>query len=153
MLLLISHDRALLEDVCDKIIILDGEGNTRVFEGRYSEWEAKQKAERAAASERERKPSSAKSTAPKLQASQPLAKASAERTSAPKLKGRFTSLPIEKIEKRIADIGRELRVIDGAFADPKVASDTTKTKKFLAKREELQKEQSDLEEEWIRKSG
>ena len=153
VLLLISHDRALLEDVCDKIIILDGEGNTRVFEGRYSEWEAKQKAERAAASERERKPSSAKSTAPKLQASQPLAKASAERTSAPKLKGRFTSLPIEKIEKRIADIGRELRVIDGAFADPKVASDTTKTKKFLAKREELQKEQSDLEEEWIRKSG
>ena len=153
VLLLISHDRALLEDVCDKIIILDGEGNTRVFEGRYSEWEAKQKAERAAASERERKPSSAKSTAPKLQASQPLAKASAERTSAPKLKGRFTSLPIEKIEKRIADIGRELRVIDGAFADPKVASDTAKTKKFLAKREELQKEQSDLEEEWIRKSG
>ena len=49
VLLLISHDRALLDDVCDKLVILDGAGNARVFEGTYREWEAKERAERAAA--------------------------------------------------------------------------------------------------------
>ena len=55
MLLLISHDRALLDDVCDKLVILDGEGNSRVFDGTYREWEAKVKAEKAEAAERARK--------------------------------------------------------------------------------------------------
>ena len=43
--------------------------------------------------------------------------------------------------------------IDFEFADPKTASDAAKTKKLLARREELAREQSELEEEWIRKSG
>ncbi len=42
VLLLLSHDRALLPDVCDTIVILDGEGNTRVFDGTYCECEARQ---------------------------------------------------------------------------------------------------------------
>jgi ATP-binding cassette subfamily F protein 3 len=56
VLLLISHDRALLQDVCDTIVILDGEGNTRVFEGSYREWEARQKVERSEAVQRAKKP-------------------------------------------------------------------------------------------------
>ena len=157
MLLLISHDRALLDDVCDKLVILDGEGNSRVFDGTYREWETKAKAERAAASERAKKP------APKPQA-KPAPAAVAVRGVAPgaapasspkpqqKQKSRFSNLPIEKIEQRIADIGRELREIDQSFADPKVASDTARTKKLLARRTELGGDQEELEAEWLRRA-
>ncbi|WP_373506614.1 ABC-F family ATP-binding cassette domain-containing protein, partial [Thiocapsa sp.] len=41
-LLLISHDRALLEATCDRLIILDGEGNAEVFEGSYTDWHARE---------------------------------------------------------------------------------------------------------------
>jgi ATP-binding cassette subfamily F protein 3 len=161
VLLLISHDRALLDDVCDKLVILDGEGNTRVFDGSYRDWEAKEKSDRAAAAaERSRKPSPA--PAPKS-TQQGAAKAGAKPNppsngkpgakSNPPSKSRFSNLPLEKIEARIADIGRELTRIDADFADPKVGSDATKTKKLLARRDELHREQSELEEEWLRKSG
>jgi ATP-binding cassette subfamily F protein 3 len=145
VLLLISHDRALLDDVCDKLVILDGEGNSRVFDGTYREWETKAKAERAAASERAKKP------VPKPQAKPAPAPVAAPKPQQ-KHKSRFSSLPIDKIEKRIADIGRELREIDQSFSDPKVASDTARTKKLLARRDELGGEQTELEAEWIRKS-
>ena len=145
VLLLISHDRALLDDVCDKLVILDGEGNSRVFDGTYREWETKAKAERAAASERAKKP------VPKPQAKLAPAPVAAPKPQQ-KHKSRFSSLPIDKIEKRIADIGRELREIDQSFSDPKVASDTARTKKLLARRDELGGEQTELEAEWIRKS-
>ena len=163
VLLLISHDRALLDDVCEKLVILDGDGNARVFDGTYREWEAKVKAERSAAAERAKKPAPqakpnpqqrpAAKDGPRKDDARPVASAAPKVAAAPKAKGRFTSLPLEKIEARIADIGRELTRIDADFADPKVGSDSAKTKKLLARREELHKEQSELEEEWLRKSG
>ncbi len=50
-LLLISHDRALIDATCDHLIVLDGKGNAEVFTGTYSEWHARQ-AERAKESAR-----------------------------------------------------------------------------------------------------
>ena len=43
--------------------------------------------------------------------------------------------------------------LDADFADPKIASDSARMKKLLASREELQREQAELEEEWLRKSS
>ena len=164
VLLLISHDRALLDDVCDRLIVLDGDGNTRTFDGSYREWEEKERAMRAEEAQRSRKvqapaktaPSGgAKPGAPAAQA-KPAASATAtapSKTISKAAKGRFSNLPVEKIESRIADIGRECTQIDADFANPKIASDSARMKKLLARREELQKEQSELEEEWLRKSG
>lgn len=41
-LLLISHDRALIDETCDHLIVLDGHGNATVFVGNYTEWHRKQ---------------------------------------------------------------------------------------------------------------
>ncbi|MEM7623215.1 MAG: ABC-F family ATP-binding cassette domain-containing protein, partial [Planctomycetota bacterium] len=41
-LLLISHDRALLDACCNKLIILDGDGGVTTFLGTYTEWATKQ---------------------------------------------------------------------------------------------------------------
>jgi ATP-binding cassette subfamily F protein 3 len=174
VLLLISHDRALLDDVCDKLVVLDGDGNARVFDGSYRDWEAKQKAEAAEAAARARKPESkapsqqsskqaapakqaASSAAPRASSGTPAGSAtkpsSAPKPGSGKQRSRYSNLALEKIEARIADIGRELLEIDFEFADPKTASDAVKTKKLLARRDELGREQSELEEEWMRKSG
>ncbi|MBC7835333.1 MAG: ABC-F family ATP-binding cassette domain-containing protein [Phycisphaerales bacterium] len=48
-LILISHDRALIDATCDHLIILDGHGNAVVFNGTYSEWHQKQIDDKAAA--------------------------------------------------------------------------------------------------------
>jgi len=174
VLLLISHDRALLDDVCDKFVILDGAGNARVFEGSYRDWEAKQKAEASEAVARAKKAETKKldtkrtetNGAPKSAAAKPVAPTSASATSSSsgktssathgssnKSRSKYSNLALEKIEARISEIGRELMAIDFEFADPKTAADSVKTKKLLSRREELGREQSELEEEWMRKSG
>src|SRR5690606_12493976 len=51
-LILISHDRALIDATCDHLIVLDGAGNAEVFTGNYTEWTRKQ-AERAKAAQAE----------------------------------------------------------------------------------------------------
>jgi len=150
VLLLISHDRALLDDVCDRLVILDGNGGARVFDGSYRDWEDRERAERREAD--------AKAKGKEREKARKQEPARTEPKPAPKegpkpVKSRFSNLPLEKIESRIADIGRELLKIDADFADPKVASDAGKMKKLLTRRDELQKEQSELEEEWLRKSG
>jgi len=171
---LISHDRALLDDVCDKFVILDGAGNARVFEGSYRDWEAKQKAEASEAVARAKKAETKKldtkrtetNGAPKSAAAKPVAPTSASATSSSsgktssathgssnKSRSKYSNLALEKIEARISEIGRELMAIDFEFADPKTAADSVKTKKLLSRREELGREQSELEEEWMRKSG
>jgi ATPase subunit of ABC transporter with duplicated ATPase domains len=168
--LLISHDRALLDDVCDKLVVLDGDGNTRVFDGSYRDWEAKQKAEAADAAARAKKPESKAAPKPATKQSTP-AKSPSEHSGATaatkpapatpsnskpsgnKQRSKYSNLALEKIEARISEIGRELTQIDFEFADPKTASDAEKTKKLLNRRDELGREQSDLEEEWMRKSG
>ncbi len=156
VLLLISHDRALLDDVCDRLVILDGNGGARVFDGSYRDWEARERTERREADAKMKGETGAKGKerekARKAEPARPEPKPAAKDGAKPP-KSRFSSLPLEKIESRIADIGRELLKIDADFADPKVVSDAGKMKKLLARRDELQKEQSELEEEWLRKSG
>jgi ATP-binding cassette subfamily F protein 3 len=51
-LVLISHDRALIDATCDHLLIFDGAGNAEVFVGTFKEWhEKKLQRERAAARE------------------------------------------------------------------------------------------------------
>jgi ATP-binding cassette subfamily F protein 3 len=168
VLLLISHDRALLDDVCDTLVILDGEGNVRVFDGSYRDWEAKEKSERAERKEKADRASAADKARRSAQAAKPQQKSAAASPSggnshskapgsasskAPAARTRFSNLPVEKIESRIADIGRELMQIDTSFADPKVASDASKMKTLVARREELLRDQAELEDEWLRRNG
>ena len=40
-LLMVSHDRALLESTCDQLVVLDGLGAAEVFQGTISRWIAK----------------------------------------------------------------------------------------------------------------
>ncbi len=59
-LIVISHDRALIDATCDHLIVLDGEGNAEIFLGGFTMWhdrdiERKREAARAASEEKSRK--------------------------------------------------------------------------------------------------
>src|ERR1043166_935143 len=40
-LLLISHDRALIDATCNHLLVLDGRGECEVFHGNYTQWHGK----------------------------------------------------------------------------------------------------------------
>jgi len=40
-LILISHDRALIDHTCNQLLVLDGKGGAEIFAGTYSEWHIK----------------------------------------------------------------------------------------------------------------
>lgn len=141
-ILLISHDRALIDAVCDNILVLDGDGNAQVFPGTYSEWKLSQ-------SEREARPK-AESTVP-VQTKAATVNSS-PKPSEPIQKSRYSWMPIAKIEERMNDLGIEIRKLDAELAGADVWTDYEKANAMSEKRDELKSELDELEIEWLRKS-
>jgi ATP-binding cassette subfamily F protein 3 len=166
-LILISHDRALLEACCSTFIILDGHGGARVFEGTWSEWEAREAEERAAAA---RAPARGKAAPPPSAAPRPGATAknpprapsraaptgSRHGPAAAKPGGGKGSRPIEQwstedLERRITAIETRTREIDAQLLDPKVYSDAARSRTLAEERGRIQAELEPLEFEWSRR--
>jgi ATP-binding cassette subfamily F protein 3 len=158
-LILISHDRALLASCCERLVILDGHGGARLFDGNWDEWEAKEAEERAAreAGERAaaaRKAGNAKAAAPAAKAV--AAPAGAKPAGAPsggRKGGDRPAMTVEQIEARITEIERRTREIDESLLDPKVYADAKRSKQLAQERERLQQELEPLEFEWSRRVG
>ena len=151
-LILISHDRALLASCCTRLVILDGHGGARLFDGNWDEWEEKEAEEKAAreaearaAAERER----AKAERAKMAAKAPAPKKQAAPGGDPKL----AKLGLEDIEARITRIETRTREIDESMLDPKVYADAAKARQLTQERERLQQELEPLEFEWSRRGG
>jgi ATP-binding cassette subfamily F protein 3 len=153
-LILISHDRALLDACCDRLLILDGQGGARLFDGGWSEWEEKEAEEKSrkdsdarAAAEREKdRAARAKSGAPAKQV--PAAKPAKGGSSGNSKAERMST---DEIEVRIEQIEKRVREIDAALMDPKVYGDASKAKQLTQERERLQSELEPLEFEWSRR--
>src|SRR5690606_29560969 len=118
-LLLISHDRALLESTCSQLIVLDGEGGAEVFLGKYSEW---------AKRERERRAARQAAVAPRQEhrATAVSSAVGGKANSAASTSGKespFGKWSVDKIEQRIEEIESRMRAIDQMMVDPAVYSD------------------------------
>jgi ABC-type multidrug transport system ATPase subunit len=136
-LLLVTHDRALLEATCTQLLVFDGSGNVRLFHGRYSEWaESKQD---QAARDRHDAPRPAKRRRTKPQAA-----------GGPKRGG--PSMSFADIEERIEAIERRLGEIDGELLDPAVYTDGPRCNALQAERTALAEELTPLEAEWARRA-
>ena len=158
--LLISHDRALLDACCDRLVILDGHGGARVFEGSWSEWEEREEQERqqreaearAATAKAAQKAAAAKA-AQAAQAAKPGASASKPASSSkggkPSAAQKMTT---DAIEARITAIETRTREIDESLMDPKVYADAARSQKLAQERERLQQELEPLEFEWSRRA-
>ncbi len=139
--ILISHDRALIDAVCDHLIILDGRGNTEIFTGTYTEWHKQQ----------QRVQSKPPAPAPKQQQESPQ-KAPPPKPDAPAKKSRFSWMPINQIEERMTDLEIELKKLDAQLNDVDIWKDIDHANEVTSKRDEVKAELDELEEEWLNKS-
>ncbi|MCH2161109.1 MAG: ATP-binding cassette domain-containing protein [Phycisphaerales bacterium] len=138
-LLLISHDRALLEATCETLIVFHGNGDVRLYNGRYSAWQAEEDARNAEAEAAVRAASS--------QEKAPRKPRSNEKKKTDK-GGSLGKLSIAKLEQRIEEIERRIREIDEQMIDPAVYTDGRKTKALQSERSTLSEELEPLEFEW-----
>lgn len=137
---LISHDRALLDAVCDNLIVLEQDGSATVFQGTYSELKRQTEARPAS-----RQPARSAPTPERDPSPQP---AKAE----PAQKSRFSWMRPEAIEKRIAEYEAKLRELDKVLADPDIWKDADRANSLTEQRDGIRGDLDELESEWIRKS-
>jgi ATP-binding cassette subfamily F protein 3 len=139
--ILISHDRALIDAVCDHLIILDGRGNAEIFTGTYTEWHDQHLRDSA--------PKSTAQDQPKQSAEKPTQQPKPE---TPAVKSRFSWMPINQIEERMTDLEIELNTLDAQLNDADIWKDIEHANEVTEKRDSVRSELDELEEEWLRKS-
>lgn len=148
--ILISHDRALIDAVCDHLIVLDGAGNAEEFLGNWTEHRERhlsRKADAARAVEEDKR--AADRVERKRRAEEE------KRRLVDPLKptgGAITKLSQPKLEKRISDLESRISEIDAALADPDTWREPDKAHALTAERSEASAELDPLEEEWIRRA-
>jgi ATPase subunit of ABC transporter with duplicated ATPase domains/uncharacterized small protein (DUF1192 family) len=143
-LLLITHDRQLLQDTCLRLIVLDGKGGARVFEGTYTDWERKVREEAEALQAR---------PAPKRVAKPPAEAKPAPRPQKKEKPTGLAALSVEGLESRIERLQQEVRRIDEQMLNPANYSDGVASKRLQVERAHLEMELSPLETEWARRAG
>jgi ATP-binding cassette subfamily F protein uup len=136
-LLLVTHDRYMLDRVSTVILGLDGLGHAERFAD-YPQWESWQRAQLAAA---ESKPATA---------SQLLATGS-QPSTAPAVRKKLSykeSRELETIEQRIADAEKELQARHDSLLDPAVMSDPARLRIISTEMETAQKAIDALYARW-----
>ncbi len=164
-LILISHDRALIDATCDNLIVLDGAGNAEIFSGNYTEWHRKQseraraknEAEEAKKAERDRQ-ERARRAAEEAKQHQQRAKTQARSNgdvvwvTLNGRKHRVDRITMEEIEALIEQHETRIRAIDAELGDPAVWKDAAKSATLASEREEHVAALEPLEMEWGRRA-
>ncbi|MEO0512643.1 MAG: ABC-F family ATP-binding cassette domain-containing protein [Planctomycetota bacterium] len=146
--ILISHDRALIDSTCEHLIVLDGRGGATVFHGNYAEWQRKQRAdaERDAAWEEQKSRSRA--------AAQPTGNGAARPADTTEKKSSFSWMSVERIEERMGSLEERITKIDSSLGDPDIwVTRLEHANSLTTERDGLKAELDELEHEWLRKSG
>lgn len=131
-LLLITHDRALLEATCDQLLVFDGHGNVELFQATFSEWSERQRAEQ------------------RETPSKPRPAAKAVKNATPKPKTARSSSTLKTIEQQIEQLENRLGEIDGELSDPSVFSDGQRIRTLQKERSAVEAELEPLEVQWSR---
>jgi len=144
-ILLITHDRALLQATCDRLIVFEGGGRVSQFYGTYRDWHDRHTAIRKTASQTASKPEGAAVDSTGNDRSR---RRSADRSRAAnpmKLNASIRELEgiIEQCESRIAEI-------DELMAHPDVYTDGERCRELARERHELEAKKKPAEDEWAR---
>ncbi|MCC6429163.1 MAG: ABC-F family ATP-binding cassette domain-containing protein [Phycisphaerales bacterium] len=154
-LILISHDRALIDSTCDHLVVLDGKGNAEIFHGGYTEWHEKhqERAKEIASAEAEAKRRREDAEKARNRAAEDKKKQQQQKKPASSPSGPLSKLErmkTEQIETRIEQIQSRIRQIDEQMGD--VWSNPTKAQKLGDERSALSSELEPLEFEWSRRA-
>ncbi len=145
-LVLISHDRALIDALCDHLLIFDGEGGVTIFHGGYSEWVLWKQA-------RENEPTGFTPKQTKLGAAGDNATnkqaVRAADPAAPKRKSRFSWMDVDQIEEHMGELQAQIATLDERLALTETWTDAERATMLTAERSGHQTELDELEEEWL----
>lgn len=149
-LILISHDRALLDACCDHLLVLDGEGGVVVFLGTYTEWHEKQEETKRKrdGETRGKSPDRERRAATQPASNQRGFPASAES----KKRSKWSWMRVEQLEEKIAFFESRLAGIDRELEGTDVWRDIDRANKLTNERDELIVELEGVEAEWLRKA-
>lgn len=129
-LILVSHDRYFLDQVCDELLVLNPRamGSTttdatwRMFKGSYSDYLATIERERLAAIEAKRVAEREEKERERERARQAEAAKKAKKPAAVKLPHKYAKLTLAEVEKQIAELEWTIAEIENSFSDARVAS-------------------------------
>jgi len=159
-LILITHDRMLLDNLVDQLLVFDGSGGCTLFLGTYSEWLEQQQAQSDAHAKAPVK--SPPAPKPKAEGKNAQAKKNqpSKQNAKPSVKGKKNSrngsaskLSQAKLESEIERLETRLNEIDFALMDPDVYADGEKVKALQDERDTLKKQLGPLETEWVERAG
>ncbi|MCK4871331.1 MAG: ABC-F family ATP-binding cassette domain-containing protein [Phycisphaerales bacterium] len=142
-LLLVTHDRALLDATCDHLIALDGRGGVKVFFGTYSDWQRAEQQRKDAARAGRAGPSRAAKPA-KMRKSGPTQRVS--------VKDPAMKLGLGALESRIEEIQHRTAEIDSLLSEPDNYKNPDRTRELTGERAVLAAELEPLESEWFRRA-
>jgi ATPase subunit of ABC transporter with duplicated ATPase domains len=151
-LILISHDRALIDAACDRLLVLDGEGECEVFLGNYTDWRRKQQERERAAQEAQQAQKQAEEKRRKEEAARKERARAEQAKKRPPSNNALARLRTEQLEERIEKIETRIGAIDRDLADPAVWQDAKRSKQLGEERTRLAAELEPLEFEWSRRA-
>ena len=152
-LILISHDRALIDATCDHVVALDGHGGAEVVLGNYSDWHEKaelRKKERGAVDAAERR---RREDAERQRRAAEESKKRQDRASTGPTVNALSRMKLEQLEAKIEKIQARIKEIDAAFSDPDVYQNPAKCTRLGGERQKLMAELEPLEFEWMSRAG
>jgi ATP-binding cassette subfamily F protein uup len=136
-LVLVTHDRFMLDRVSTVVLGLDGHGSAERFAD-YSQWEAWQRSRRSQAGYK----TAARNSGPRATAVEVPPAATKKRLSYSE------SREFDSIESRIAEAERELHTKRGALEDPAITSDRISLQNACTQLDEAQKLVDSLYARW-----
>lgn len=137
-MVLVSHDRALLDQVCTRLLILHPDGQHELFDGAWSAWRSRQVVSGAE---------------PENKAGKTERSPSASRKAPTGPKNPHSHLSLEQLESKVMDLEEQLATVDLALGEPEVWSDPEKLKSLQDERTSIENELGPLSQEWERRAS
>ena len=146
-LILITHDRMLLDTLVDQLLVLDDDGRFRHFFGTYSEFEA-------AVPTRTGNGAAPPVPKPVARPARRAAGAPGKGSPAPRsgIASALSKLNQTALENRIVEIEAALSEVDSLLADRATYTDPQRVRSIQEKRARLTEELEPLETEWSRRA-
>lgn len=149
-LILISHDRAIIDATCQHLVILDGHGGSEIFHGNYTEWHAKAiERKRAQAREEAEAKARAEENERRKKQADDKKNQSVKPKPQPAVNG-LGRLTMDKLEERIQATQDRIQAIDAELTE--VWSEPKKADRLGSERAKLVAELEPLEFEWARRA-
>ena len=144
-LILVTHDRMLLENLVDQLIVLDGHGNAQHTPCTYSRYIQTCQSQDPGAAPKPSSKSNPRST-PAASKKKP------KKPDRPGPPARLSKLSQEDLERRIVELEAQLAQTDARLADPQTYQDGPKVKQLQDQRTVLTGQLTPLEQEWARRA-